>query len=186
MAATPPGVLVDNASVGGRKIDALDDPTGVAGSLIAGHEMVGDTLTAFGPFDLVVIALGANDALNATGMASLATIAPALDKAFSRIVAASADTSSPPSVTMVVQHIGGADTVVSFGLTTFEYGAVAAQLHYFAQAIGAAVVDHWAQGRHSAAYLRSLGYYDDVAPEALHVNDAGHQTFAQPMIELLA
>jgi hypothetical protein len=180
------GILLDNASVGGKKIDDLDTASGVSGSLIAGREMVGDTLAAFGPADLVVVALGPNDALNATSHASLSGIRPALDKSFSRIVAASADAADPPSVAVVIEHIGGADTVTSFGLTTYEYAAVVTELYDWARSIGAAVVDNWAQGRHSAAYFRSLGYYDEAATEAVHLNDAGHATTAGPVLDLIA
>lgn len=180
------GVLLDNASLGGRKIDDLDIPTGVSGSLIAGREMIGDTISQLGPVDLVVLALGPNDALNATSHASLSGIAPALDKTFSRIVGASSVAADPPSVAVVIQHIGGADTVTAFGLTTFEYAAVVAQLYDYAKAIGAAVVDQWAQGRHSKAYFDSLGFYDDPAAEAVHFNDAGHTTAAAPVLALLA
>lgn len=184
------GVLIDNVSVSGKKLSeqatgttGINDPE--ASPQTATKPVIGVACDALGSFDVVIISLGANDAIFDEGTSLQDSMWDALDVIHNKVVKAGPTTARPPELIAAITNIGAADTLPVFNLLKRDWAQITSALRDWADSVGAVVVDHWAQGRHAWAYWQSKTYWGNSNTDAVHPNDAGHAVYAAPYIELL-
>lgn len=131
------------------------------------------------PADLVIVAIGINDALLiseapdvwVTGMANVLTQIKAANNGATDII-------------LLHQHYGSS-------ANNNLYTQYATRIHDLADNFGAAMVNMWAAGRNSWDYWNSLTFWGDSANPAVsgtnsvHPSDAGHQFIANTLLPIL-
>lgn len=184
------GVLVDNVSLSGQKLS--DQAVGTTNILdpeqspaSVNKPVIGATLDALGPVDVLIVTLGANDAIFDEATTLQDSLWDALDVIGNKVIKAGPTLARPPEIIAGITHIGTADTLPAFALTKRDWAQICSVLRDWADAMGATVVDHWAQGRHSWSYWQSKTYWGNGNTDAVHPGDTGHAAYAAPYIELL-
>lgn len=147
---------------------------------LAGQTSLSTTFGMYSTVDLVILALGVNDALDTE--VTTAGLEAVLHTLWDRARRLGPD-GEPPLFVVMIPHVGKHDDAD----TSPEYPRVATVLRRFGEAIGAAVVDVWAEGRRSWDYWNSLGAWGDFlgSPDAIHLSDVGHELMAASTIDLL-
>lgn len=184
------GVVVDNVSLSGQKLsdqavattnilDAEQSPASV------NMPVIGATLSALGPIDVLILTLGANDAIFDEGTSLQDSLWDALDQIHNKAIKAGLTLARPPEIICGICHIGKADTLPAFALTKRDWVQITSTLRDWSAGVGANLVDHWAQGRHSWDYWQAKTYWGNSNADQVHPNDAGHQAYAAPYIAML-
>ena len=184
----PTGMIVDNISTSGQKLVHQADPTtGITDpeATSTTKSVAGATLDTLGPFDVIIIGLGPNDAIFDEGVNLQDSLWNALDVIHNRAVKNGPTTARPPDLIASIEHIGNADTLPVFALFKRDWTQIASVLRDWSEAVGAALVDHWAQGRRSWGYWQNKGYWGSGNADPVHPNDAGHAAYADPYLSLL-
>ncbi|MEU8948785.1 SGNH/GDSL hydrolase family protein [Streptomyces sp. NPDC048489] len=139
------------------------------------------------PADLVVYALGANDAFaGLAGDAWATNLRMFLQTAKDGSTLAGAKATGNTDVLILMQHIGQYDT------THWKWQDYSARVRGIAHAYGAAVVDLWTLGRNSWNYWNSLGHWGNSATvgiagtDVIHMSDAGHLFTANTLLPILS
>jgi lysophospholipase L1-like esterase len=138
------------------------------------------------PADLVIYALGANDANANVAADTLAAnvrkfLSTVKDGTSSSGVKATGNT----DVLILMQHIGSYDS------TTYKWQDYTERVRGIAEAYGAAFVDIWPLGRNSWNYWQSLGFWGNsttvgvAGTDTIHMSDAGHQYVANTLLPIL-
>ncbi|BET51759.1 hypothetical protein RGQ21_67410 [Kitasatospora aureofaciens] len=163
------GIVVDNMGRSGAKTSDFF-VSGTGNALWHGG-------TSY-PADLVVYALGANDA---AASVSLDTWSGTVYQMLNTIKAVN---QGQTDILMLIQHRG------NYGAGTF-YSQYAARARGIAEEYGAALVNMWPIGRNSYSYWSGLGYWGDstnpgaAGADIVHPSDAGHQVIADQLLPLL-
>lgn len=123
--------------------------------------------------DVLIICLGANDGANPE-----ANEQSWIDGASNilRPTTISGTLTYSPEIIFVIEHYGTWIAAIHEHIP-----AIAGAHAQMAAGNGGALVDVWGIGRRSWAYWNSLGYFTD----SIHPSAAGHQQYAQPIIDLL-
>jgi hypothetical protein len=182
------GVIVDNISSSGQKLihqatatTGITDPEATSTT----KPVAQATLDTLGPFDVIIVGLGPNDAIFDEANTLQDSLWDALDIIHDAVVENGPSLARPPELVTAIEHIGTADTLPAFALLKRDWTQIVSVLRDWSDAVGAAVVDHWAQGRHSWSYWQNKTYWGNANTDAVHPNDAGHAAYAAPYISLL-
>lgn len=166
------GVVVDNLGRSAAKATgfSLNDPAALNAVWNGGASY---------PTDLVIYALGVNDAgANTTADTWAANVGKYL-----KAVRESGDGST--DVVLLMNHIG------AFEGTNAKYQDYVQRSRGLADAYNAALVDMWTIGHNSYNYWSQLGYWGDAAnpgaagTDNVHLSDAGHNAVANAMLPIL-
>lgn len=153
-----------------RAADGIDGATTLS-TTIGMHDVI----------DLAVIGLGVNDSQDTeVTVSGLETV---LHTLWDELRGLGPD-GEPPLLVVIMPHVGKFDD----DDTTPEYPRVASTLRAWATAVGAAVVDVWAEGRRSWDYWDGLGAWGVIVPgnpDTIHLSDIGHELTAASTIDLL-
>lgn len=174
------GVVVNNYGISGAGSSYFTDFTDNYG---AGRWSGGPDY----PADLVIYALGANDAnAGLSGDTWAANLRQFLQGVKDGTSVGSVAATGTTDVLIVLQHIGQYDT------TNLKWQDYAARARGIAEAYGAALMDMWPLGRNSWNYWNSLGYWGNSAAsggvagtDVIHMSDAGHTAVANAILPIL-
>lgn len=173
------GLMFDNLSIGGRSIVSQGVGLDVAAEGMAGATTLSATFDMAPPLDLIMVALGVNDAV-AAASPNYDTMWSVLNNLHREIRAAGVNSTTPPEVVVIIEHISGfADTS-----SPYKYPRIAAILHEWAASIGAAVVDMWAAGRHSGEYVAGLNWFGFGLVD-VHLATAGSVAYSDAVMSLI-
>ncbi|MEU6704718.1 SGNH/GDSL hydrolase family protein [Streptomyces wuyuanensis] len=139
------------------------------------------------PADLVIYALGANDASNGiSGDTWSLNMRTFLQSVKDGTGLNGSTATGNTDVLILMQHIGKHDA------THAKWQDYVARARGLAEAYGAALVDFWPIGRNSWNYWSSLGYWGTSSTagggpgnDAIHLSDAGHQFTANTLLPIL-
>jgi len=147
---------------------------------ISGATTLSTTIGMHDVIDLAVLGLGVNDALDTEVTA--AGLEAVLHSMWDELRRKGPD-GEPPLIVVLLPHIGKHDDADP----TPEYPRITATLRTWAQQVGAAVVDVWAEGRRSWDYFDGLGAWGTLGSgsDNIHLSDVGHQLTAASTIDLL-
>jgi lysophospholipase L1-like esterase len=174
------GVMFDRFAQGGRAIAGTSGATlDTAAEGLAGQTTLSTTFDVMTGLDLVILVLGVNDSQSASGSTSDLRW-NVLNNLQREIRTAGINVATPPEVLVIIEHVSGHGDATS----PYRFARIAAELHEWARAIGAAVVDLWAFGRYSAEYGNSLGWWGLTATD-VHPSTAGYTAMAAPIIDVL-
>lgn len=166
------GIVVDNLGRSAAKSTgfSLNDPAALNAVWNGGASY---------PTDLVIYALGVNDAgANTTADSWAANVGKYL-----KAVRESGDGST--DVLLLMNHIG------AFEGTNAKYQDYVQRSRGLADAYNAALVDMWTIGHNSYNYWTQLGNWGDAAnpgaagADTVHLSDAGHQAVANALLPVL-
>lgn len=175
------GVIVENVSTSGRRAQDMIFPT----TNFSGHIAVQDTIAALGKNDLVIIALAPNDIILGEETTVQDLLWNAYEEIHNEIVKSGLSIARPPDIVTMIEHIGTADTIPGFGFLKRDWIQACSVIRDFSDGVGAALIDYWGAGRHSWDYWAAKTYWGNGNTDGIHPNDAGHQAYASPLIDLL-
>lgn len=139
------------------------------------------------PADLVIYALGANDAQNnVEGEVWATNLRAFLQSVKDGVGHKGAAATGNTDVLILMQHIGKYDAASQ------KWHDYVSRGRMIAEAYGAAFVDFWTLGRNSWNYWNSLGYWGNSSTaggasgtDTIHMSDAGHQFVADTLLPIL-
>lgn len=153
--------------------------TGSGNFLTGAVNWSGGPLTKLGSVDLLIYAIGANDASGGTGMDAWAQN---LGNALRRV---REYTDPKTDLLIVLPHIGNFDN------NSAQMPGISSRARGIAEAFGAGLLNFWGLGRNSWAYWNQLGYWSDgsgsgaAGADNVHPSDAGHAYMADVLTGLL-
>ena len=184
------GVAFENLSVSGQTFRDLSAATSWGTSTDpVENSVIGRSLDAIGPVDLVITCLGVNEVIGEPPP-TLDALYDALDVIYTQIVQSGPAATTPPEIVNITEHVGKADIVTGFSWYQRDWIQFSGAMRLWCTQIGAANLDVWAMGHHSWDYWDSLDYWANPngAPdsgEPIHLHDNAHAAIADPLIELL-
>lgn len=173
------GVILNNHGIAG------------AGSATFAYNVTGTPVANWAggpdyPADLVILNLGANDALNGlSGDAWMANTRQYISAVKDGISGGAVNALGNTDFLLVFQHIGNYDN------THYRYQDYIARGRMLAESMGAACVNFWSLGRNSWNYWNTLGYWGNASSvgsagsDTIHLSDAGHQYMANTILPIL-
>ncbi|MET9119947.1 SGNH/GDSL hydrolase family protein [Streptomyces sp. NPDC004528] len=173
------GVVVNNYGLSGAGSGTYADTTPEYGTALwnGGPEY---------PADLVIYALGANDALAGLAGDSWATnLRNYLQQVKDGTTLGGTKALGNTDVLILMQHIGAYD------LATYKWQDYIARARGIAESYGAALVNMWPLGRNSWNYWNTLGYWGNSAvvgtagTDTVHMSDAGHAATANALLPVI-
>lgn len=181
------GIIVENMSLSQTALaDMANATSGVTASDPYDNMVAMRTLTAVGPCDVVILALGANDVgVDVDDTVFLSNMWNAIAAVQYAAARNGRTILSPPDLIVVGEHIGKGDIVPGFSLYERDYMQLHSVLREAAKAMNAAFVDLWSAGGNSWDYWASLGYWGNNNTDVVHPNDVGHRVYASFLIDLL-
>lgn len=174
------GVVVNNYGLSGAQTATFSD---LSASYMPGTWNGGPSY----PADLLIYALGANDAQASVTADTYATnLRKFLSSVKDGTSASGAKATGNTDILILMQHIGTYD---SASLKWHDYVGRAREI---AEAYDAALVDMWTIGRNSWNYWNNLGNWGNSATaggvsgtDTIHMSDAGHSATANALLPIL-
>lgn len=181
------GVIVENMSVQGTMLTDVALPTsGVTSTDPYDNTVAARTLAAIGPCDVVILMLGANDALiDADDTVYLPNIWNAIAAFQAAAIRNGRSIQQPPDLIVVGEHVGQIDVITGFSAYERDYMQLYGALREGAAAMGAAFIDCWAAGGNSWDYWAGLGYWAAGNTDIVHPNNTGHKIYASLVLDLM-
>lgn len=174
------GIVMNNFGQSGAQAATFMDATNAWG---AGRWSGGPDY----PADLVIYALGANDAAaNVTGDTWAVNMRKFLQGVRDGSTVGGVASTGQTDILIFMQHIGKYDNA------SLKWQDYVSRVRGIAEAYGAALVDMWTLGRNSWNYANSLGYWGNAAvaggvagTDEIHMSDTGHQAMANAILPIL-
>lgn len=181
------GLVVENDSLAAGQVAFLEQATtGLTSTDPVDNTLCARALDAFGPTDLVILALLPNEVIvpEATE-ASLDTIRDALDIFHAAARLRGPSDADPPDLVWITEHISEADIVPGFALYDRGYSQVAEIGEGWARTVGAAHFNMWAAGHYSYQWMVDQGYFDGSGGDTVHFDNEGHAWAVDPLLNLV-
>jgi lysophospholipase L1-like esterase len=177
------GIIVDNLSAGGTNWAAGTgtSQSSTAADGVASATNLSTNLGVMTPADLLILALGVNDAPGTT--ATRDNIEAQLGEAYKRSRTMGLTPADPPLLLVMGMHYGNHDNKVA----GHDAAWIASTIRGFATAVGAAYVDVWGLGRYSFEYWASLtpSRFAIGGLDTIHPSYEGHADIFELMRPLL-
>jgi lysophospholipase L1-like esterase len=186
------GVVLDQCSRGGQTSDVMNTTNAAAWTSAGGKSWGGSAQNLRGsvsgwnggasrPCDLALLAFGLNDATTDK------TPTNVLNN--HRMALESIRAGNPDASVLIVRNHRGAATIDG---TQFYYSQYERELQMLAKAWNCGVLNLWAIGKNSYAYMNGLGYWGTAntavgiaGNDVVHLSDAGHAWVASNVLSVI-
>lgn len=186
------GVVLDQCSRGGQTSDMLNTTNAAAWTSAGGKSWGGSAQNLRGsvvgwnggasrPSDLVLLAFGLNDSTTDKTPTTLFNN--------HRMACESIRAGNPDASILFVRNHRGAATIDG---TQFYYSQYEREYQALARAWNAGIINFWAIGKNSYAYMNGLGYWGTAntqvgisGTDVVHLSDAGHAWQGNALLNLL-